>query len=158
MKKCFKCFVAQPLTEFYKHKAMGDGHLNKCKTCTRADVMQHREDNIERVREYDRNRPNKQQRSLESQVYQRTPSGKEAHARAGVNYTARYPKKRYAVTSVGNAVRDGKLIRPDSCEVCQTFCTPHGHHDDYDLPLQVRWLCVPCHVAWHLVNTPLNGT
>lgn len=37
MKKCFKCGIEKPLTEFYVHKKMGDGHLNKCKICTRLD-------------------------------------------------------------------------------------------------------------------------
>jgi hypothetical protein len=36
-KVCFKCEQEKPLTEFYVHKEMGDGRLNKCKTCTRLD-------------------------------------------------------------------------------------------------------------------------
>jgi hypothetical protein len=38
MKTCFKCQEMKPLCEFYPHKRMKDGHLNKCKTCTRRDV------------------------------------------------------------------------------------------------------------------------
>ena len=37
-KKCFKCGRELPLSEFYKHPRTGDGHLNKCKKCTKNDV------------------------------------------------------------------------------------------------------------------------
>jgi transposase-like protein len=34
------------------------------------------------------------------------------------------------------------------CESCARPDT-HAHHDDYDQPLQVRWLCPACHRQHH---------
>lgn len=46
-KRCFKCGRELPLSSFYKHPQMGDGHLNKCKDCTKADVSRDYERNIQ---------------------------------------------------------------------------------------------------------------
>jgi len=40
MKTCFKCGNKLPLTEFYHHLRMSDGHLNKCKACTKSDTKE----------------------------------------------------------------------------------------------------------------------
>ena len=49
-KKCFKCGIEKLFDEFYKHSQMADGHLNKCKDCTKNDVHSHREQNLERIK------------------------------------------------------------------------------------------------------------
>lgn len=45
-KVCFKCHRELPLQMFYKHPRMADGHLNKCKECTKKDVRDKYMDNI----------------------------------------------------------------------------------------------------------------
>ena len=37
-KVCFKCHTEKPITEFYKHKKMSLGVVNKCKECNKLDV------------------------------------------------------------------------------------------------------------------------
>lgn len=139
MKKCFKCQKELPLSEFYKHKQMKDGYLGKCKTCTKNDVAKHRLENIDRIREYDRNRGNRQ-----------TPEYL-------VEYRERFPKKVKAQNMVGNAVRDKKLFK-EPCEVCGCD-NVHAHHDDYAKPLNVRWLCPAHHQQWHAKHgEALNAT
>jgi hypothetical protein len=53
---------------------------------------------------------------------------------------------------VRTAVLNGLLVR-GPCEVCGEENT-EGHHDDYDRPLDVRWLCKVHHEDLHKNGGP----
>lgn len=60
-------------------------------------------------------------------------------------YMLRRRLKRQANTAVGNALRDGRLIRPAPCHYCGIVTRLEAHHWDYYRPLDVTWLCDRCH-------------
>ena len=152
-KECFKCNTIKPLSEFYKHAQMADGHLNKCKECSKKDVSANYRENIDHFKDYERFRAGKPHRVSARKEYADTPAGKASMRKANISWSRRNPIKRMAATIVGNAVRDGKIIKPDSCELCKSKPNRlHGHHDDYAFPFVVRWLCPGCHSKWHKDN------
>ena len=157
-KVCFKCNILKPLSDFYKHSKMSDGHLNKCKSCAKRDVHIHREENLEKVREYDRNRPNYKERLQRNKEYAKTTKGKEASAKSRDNYRYKHVDRYKAKMLVGNALRDGKVLRPDRCQHCSVECVPQGHHNDYSKPLDVIWVCVSCHIEFHNCVKELERT
>jgi hypothetical protein len=59
-------------------------------------------------------------------------------------------EKQKARKKVEKAVLYGRLIKPTSCSWCkEADHVIHGHHDDYSKPLEVEWLCQPCHQELH---------
>lgn len=152
-KQCFKCGETKPLSAFYRHPKMPDGHVNKCKECNKKDVRKNRQDNIEYYRDYDRRRAMNPDRVEARNLYRNTDEGREVVARLRSEYIERNPIKRAAHIMVGNAVRDGRLHKPSRCQKCgHSPKRLHGHHDDYAKPLEVRWLCPMCHKKWHDEN------
>ena len=134
-KACFKCLETLPLTAFYKHAHMADGRLNKCIECTKKDVQLHRLKNIEKIRFYDRARAkNKERRLQASAILKRW---RQSDKRIGVAHNA-----------VARALKNGQLEKK-GCEVCGNEKS-HAHHDDYNKPLSIKWLCAAHHKARHL--------
>lgn len=97
-----------------------------------AAVNANRLSKLEYYREYDRKRGNRQ-----GENYLR-------------EYREKYPKKYKAHVIVNNYLRDGKLFK-QPCEICGE-CKSVAHHDDYNKPLDVRWLCQGHHKQWHSLN------
>lgn len=158
IKICFKCGEEKPLSEFYKHPRMADGHLNKCKVCCKEDNNKNREKNKEHYKTYEKKRANLPHRVEARLAYSQSEAGRHLASTAKQKYIKRNPKKRKVHNIVNNAIRDGTLIKPPYCEHCGTGSILHGHHCDYNKPLEVIWLCSSCHSKWHLENGEgLNG-
>lgn len=60
--------------------------------------------------------------------------------------------KRQARSAMQIATDKGIIKRGEACELCKSADFVEGHHDDYNKPLTVRWLCKKCHFAWHKKN------
>lgn len=86
---------------------------------------------------------NRDQILLARKAYNRTP----ARAEVAKRYYENNKHKSAARRKANRAVKKGILINPGKCENCPSTGPLQKHHDDYSKPLEVRWLCVPCHGA-----------
>jgi excisionase family DNA binding protein len=74
---------------------------------------------------------------------------KEPQRRWADRNTDRIQKYKRAGDRVKAAVKAGLIVRGSACEVCgSTMGTIEAAHADYSKPLEVRWLCQPCHRWW----------
>lgn len=135
MKACKKCGELRPLDDYYAHPTSSDGHDSKCKPCARRLATERRDANIEAVRAYDRER---------SKLPHRLALNKRNSAR----YRSANPLRYKCNTAVGNAIRDGRLVK-SPCWICGSIDV-EAHHPDYSAPLDVVWLCSAHHHEIHL--------
>lgn len=133
MKHCNMCDTTKEENEFGMRSASTDGLAAKCKSCQKG---------------YDKERANAPHRIAARKAYSLTPKGIVAGNRAKSAYIKRNRHKRKAHIILGNALRDGKIIK-QPCEVCESTDRIHAHHDDYSKPLDVRWLCPVHHTELH---------
>jgi len=71
----------------------------------------------------------------------------KAHKDAAKRYQKKHLKNRYVYLLVRKAIQTGKLLK-QPCEVCGKQ-NAFAHHDDYEKPLQVKWLCNYHHCEYH---------
>jgi hypothetical protein len=83
------------------------------------------------------------------------PNWRGGISQDGARYSAiqreRYPERKHARDAVYRALKTGKLIKPDSCQDCNTETDDlQGHHESYEQDewLNVKWLCRKCHRIW----------
>jgi ribosomal protein S27AE len=63
-------------------------------------------------------------------------------------YCKKYPERIKARVIARYYIKRGK-IKKQPCEICGNKKT-QAHHEDYNKPLEVRWLCPSCHKKLHL--------
>lgn len=64
------------------------------------------------------------------------------HAALSPEQRRRANARRYANTYQ----KRGKLVPPATCQRCHVEPPKEKHHEDYDQPLEVVWLCRSCHI------------
>jgi ribosomal protein S27AE len=126
---------------------MADGHLNKCKVCTRKDTA----DRVDLLSKTDigwveAELKRQREKSALSRLSGRRPD-KLITVRGKIAWQQRNKHKRTAHGMVQKAVKTGRLTR-QPCAMCGATST-QAHHDDYSKPLDVRWLCVKHHAEVH---------
>lgn len=151
MKTCFKCGTLKPLDEFYPHPNMADGHLNKCKECTKKDAAerahQKSSDPTWVLSERKRNRIRAAGLRAAGRFPRPSPGVKRRYIE---EHVSRHPEKHAARRAATNAIYAGLLIK-QPCEKCGDP-EVEAHHDDYSKPLVVRWLCTTHHAEHHVAE------
>lgn len=131
-----------------KYKEKNKKRLDKLK---KLYYIEHRNEILEKAKKYSRlNEPwktDKKKKYLKE--WKNSESGK-----LYLKERQKYHKKRYEIISkagqkLQDAIRSGKIIRPDKCSLCSNSGKIEGHHNDYSKPLEVVWLCKQCHMMLH---------
>ena len=129
-KACFRCHRNKHLDEFYRHPMMSDGHLGKCKSCTKKDARSNYRRHIEYYRRYDKARQGSKKRRGLKITYMN-------------KWRERHPGSHIAHRRVSEAIRAGTLKKLP-CVICGSNKS-EAHHPDYRMPLNVVWLCLKHH-------------
>ena len=135
MKSCKKCKATKDNSEFYACKRNKDGLFGSCKECIKLAVRENRKKRYDQYSEYERKR------------YQENEDRRKRLQNGAKIWRQKNPIAYKAQTKVGNALRDGKLEK-EPCLFCGCEQV-HAHHNDYQKPLDVVWLCPKCHQRMH---------
>lgn len=64
-------------------------------------------------------------------------------------WRARNPEKAKAQNYITSQIEAGKLKLPKRCEKCNKKGKVEAHHEDYNKPKKIQWLCRKCHWDIH---------
>lgn len=81
--------------------------------------------------------------------YRSTERGKVRVQKAVRRSYKKYKIKGLARAKLNHHVKNGNIIKPDSCSMCNKTGYIHAHHEDYSKPLDVIWVCPKCHKDIH---------
>lgn len=129
---CSMCKKDKPEEDFNWSKK-GEKRQDRCREC---------------CSEYNRQRYAANPKKFKSSVYRYQKENPNAYYLSRLRTAQRNPTKINAHRVVEAALACGVLEKPDTCSSCGCNGSVHrieAHHEDYKKPLDVVWLCTPCH-------------
>lgn len=123
-KRCIQCRLYKPLNSFWKDRSRVDGIDHRCKECGLINGRKHYITKSEWAKNH-----------------------KEVHVKAVREYESRNPEKKKAWGILNKEIKNGKIVK-QPCIVCANKIV-QGHHEDYNKPLEVVWLCSTHHKDVH---------
>lgn len=170
-KVCIICGKLKPFCSFPKYKTRKGkiAYKNQCKVCSSLYKKQHYLNNREKYLERSKNQkikdPVKYKEYLKSYYREHSEERKISDKdyakknREKINAYQRYWRslpqnsvKKDAWKMVQLALKFNILQRPNCCSNCGVKCKPEAHHNDYNKPLDIVWLCKSCHEKVHHLN------
>jgi len=98
----------------------------------------------EQKREYYQEHP-ETAKETRDRSYDKNIEKRQAYAR---HYSVKHPEKRYAHSLVRRMIKAGTITRKP-CFVCGSENRIEAHHEDYNKPLEIIWLCHKHHMEIH---------
>lgn len=140
-KECYDCGQIKRTEKFYKGRSWCVECRNKAK---REDRMR----NIEYYREYDRKR-NVGKRKINGLARLRNwqKNNPEKIKETTYKYRRENPVQYKAHYTISNYLCSGRLQK-EPCVICGDENSV-AHHEDYEKPLEIIWMCQKCHRFYH---------
>lgn len=132
-KKCSGCGLELPLTEFNKKRNNKDGLQDKCRKC---------------FSEYNKARYASNKEKFKKDVREYRENNLESVFKTRLKMCEKNPNHKNANEAVSLALQVGAIRNPGICYGCGCDSSEHrieAHHHDYSKPLDIIWLCTPCH-------------
>lgn len=132
-KKCAECGRELLIEDFNKNKRNRDGLQDRCREC---------------FSKYNKARYAANPERFKADVAAYRANNPKAHMETRLRACAKNPTRTNANRAVEAALKDGAIENPGVCYGCGCKAGEHrieAHHHDYSKPLDVVWLCTPCH-------------
>ena len=149
-RRCSKCGEVFTLNCFHKDRRKKLGRSKWCKWCKNKNSVKWDKANPEKVYE----RVRRWMKANPEKVNEIHKRWKKANPEKVYEIRKRYneanPQKKNARAYLYWAIKKAKIKR-GICEVCGEEKVD-GHHEDYNKPLEVNWLCRKHHKGIHRAN------